>query len=100
MIDSIKDVVPKQYWSNHLADMMRRTEFTKVFNGVTTTFNVLTKIDARYSPRDLTKLKSNLRDYCKEMARDPLIVPNIIYGFIMAATYEKQVVGMGKCYLV
>ena len=96
MIDSIKNVVPKTYWSNHLGDSMRQTEFMNTFNGVPTTFNVLTKVDARFSPRDLGKLKGNLRDYSKELARDPLIVPNIIVGYLMAATYEKQIVGMGK----
>ena len=96
MIDDVRHLVPTDYWRKHLSPDMRDRTFKGTVNGHYYQFNVLCKIDAKFSPRELVKLKENLSTYAEELAKDRTNVPSVIQRYLTVAVHEKQINGMGK----
>ena len=94
-MDTVKYVVPDKYWKCHMSTSLRLRVFkTKLANSVKS-FKVLCKIDASLSPRDLTKLKTQVVAYTRTLANEKLNMSALIYCRMMKAVYEKQLAGMG-----
>ena len=89
-------MVPDEYWKCHMSTEMRSRAFkTKLGNSIKS-FQVLSKIDANLSARDVEKLKSQLLKYTKILGHEKSNTAALIYVRLMSAVYEKQLVGMGK----